>query len=276
MPPLTANASKATSTEQPAEPFILREIDQQSDSEIDELEGYASPPLPPSSLSIDNPAAQEPLLEMTMDDDVPLGMHLKPSSFLSVATQPWEESHKATLGITSPSSLPLTPPDVVITASDESLVSVPKEQNAITPRSRNELPIQPPIYSRFENDEAFGYVFNYFGGDSSRIEVSSDSEGDSDRMSPLRRRDVLIISENKSRRKPKISKDAKQRIMAELEPELLFSSADSGTSAGSDKRRPSPVNLLRPTKKNRARKVRLRSTLCAANLRSLICFSTLV
>lgn len=216
-----------------------------SDSEIDELEGSSSPR--PTALAEDDAEDRGPLLEMSMDDIRPISQCNSsggmvppslPSLSLHVPAAATGES-----GSTSP--MPRTPPDIVITEMKQSPSASINLNMDIQMDSSNILEYD------YSFDEHCSKTMQGFSGEVSHSGLSTDSEEDSEPASPLRRRDVIIISENKSRRE----RDARQRVRQDLEPDLLFSSADSGTSAEPEKRHRTPIDLTQPPRKTRTRKV---------------------
>lgn len=225
----------------------------ESVSEADELERSPSP-TPATSVSNEQ-EGHLPLLEMTMDDirSVTQYTPLHPVKPDKLSLQiPSMTSAEGSL----PSSMPLTPPDIIVTeSSNGGSTSTFKPADPVSFEADMDMDISGVLQYE-DSDDVQLLSISYFPGGASH-EPSSESENDSEPTSPLRRRDVLIISENKSRRQ----KDVKQRIRRDLEPDLLFSSADSGTSAEPERRRRNtPIDLTRPIKRSKTRKVGVAKT----------------
>ena len=195
-----------------------------------------------------------------MDDIIPTAQSITTQNSQAVERIPQlhittdiEESETVTSSLLpetserTPSASPLlpTPPDVVsaplVKADlrrdmvDDSLAFLSADQFD-TRQSRVRKLTRRPILDQSESEAR-----------------SSESSLDSRSPSPIRRRDIIIISENKTRKR----KHEQQRVRKTEIPDLLFSSADGGASADTDGPRPiSPLDFPKPSKKSRARKVR--------------------
>lgn len=233
-----------------------------SDSDVDELAASLSPPPPPliQAVSPEDMMLQEQelLLEMTMEDSIPASQFIvTQATKMSKAAPPLlETSSHDEISPILPTSLPQkpsrtpsaspmlpTPPDGILPARQKADV-----------RHAESMRIPPLLDAR-------GVVPTHFNPEnvsaslqipkSEDLDRSSDSGMDSSSPSPMRRRDIIIISENKTRKR----KHERQPIKKDETPDLLFSSADSGASVEPDARQVTPVGLMKPTKKGGARKV---------------------
>ncbi|KAK9899006.1 SET domain-containing protein [Cystobasidium minutum MCA 4210] len=234
-----------------------------SDSDIDELAGSPSPPpLVPSAPPPEDEALQEQelLLEMTMDDTVPASQTIKAPETLKQIPHLRASTEHERSGITARSYMPQTSDR---TPSASPVIPTPPD---IVPARPRKAHVTEDTFNEslgFSNASSFGHSHEGIRKQtrrslSSRSESearSSESSLDSRSPSPIRRRDIIIISENKTRKRKH------QRLYgknAEI-PELLFSSADSGASAESAEtsaRQVTPLEIPKPSKKNRSRKIR--------------------